>query len=1108
MDLLRSYIQYLRDVSRKIVNRAGFENVLPNETRKKKNYYFNLDTYSDLAQIFQDDEYTIPLSEQGFIEYLKTVNSFLQSNDDYRWFLGLGIVHGKYEDSWLCAPLITVIANINNEEGKFQINIDKQSYQINYDLLAKFLNIKIDEESDEERILTQEEEAKFRAIEEIENEIFSLAQQNKIPNTLEIFRKLKEKISHFQNIQENNKDGFINETRFKEFLGTTYFTEHNFCFIRNVPSILSTYEALNDLLSQKTLNNKLLETLLSNSIKNQNEDLPLSDDIPDDEISKAINNIPLSLSKRQKESIRKTWTNPITYIEGPPGTGKSHTIQALLLSALYLNKKVLFVSHKKPAIDVVKNKIDNLLGKDSILYVSTTKKIKDLKNEPSQKKKTINYLKSILDESDEITKEELERKQNEVDSYLQNLNRLNEEISKIRNDIEKDLELANWYFKLNELFVNKRNFFVNDLSIPLSEYQFKTKLYNKEKYKKLFTKLRAIELSNTTNKLTEILKIKAVKHFMSEFGAEKGRLYGADKDINYYNDIFELNDLYSQGADKKIRIAKNRLDNNRRRLSSLTNEKNDLLKQLFQKQFRFRILSKVFKSRESKNSIKSYTSSLHRVAPKVIIENWEKVDFDLLTDIIPLWCAELRDLGILFPMKNEIFDLVVVDEASQVNIAEIIPAFYRGKKFCIVGDDKQLHLNATGVGFSLSKSFDNLCWNKNGLQSFINVAEAKKRNLVVSDASILRFINSDLRALRIPQTQLDEHYRSLPHLAKFNSDRFYQGSWKIMTENGKNLSIECFKAIKVNGSRDSKLKFVQAEIDELIKQLKRIVKDNGYLNHPDLKQFDFTGRKPSVGILTILRNQISKINETLEESGISDTEISEFDIMVGTPEEFQGNERDIMFFTLGLDETTKWGKGHYEDEHRFNVATSRAKLFTYFIYAGIPRNANLIKKYLNHFGVTINNDDLIDIDKIPDAPRSPDDNWEFKTQKFESEFERKVADYLCEFIDKHPEIEIFNQVRACGQKRLDFVLYNKTKKITCAVEVDGIDHFIDDTEKYTESHLDRMEILRRAKWEVINIKYHNWYSNGWLCEKSNALFTDEINSLFSNLSELLETNSK
>ncbi len=1094
MDLLRAYIQYLRDVSRKIINRAGFENVLPIETRKRKNYYFNLDDY----EFVQNVEYSVPASERKFLEYIKLVNSFLQSNDDHRWFFGLGIVHGKYQGSTLSAPLVTAICNITgNEDGETLINIDEKSYQINYDLLAKFLNIKIDEEDGEERVLTLEEENKFRAIEEIENELISAAKKNLIPDAVAIFKKLKTNISNFQQINENSKGAFTNETRFEDFFGSLFFTPHTFCFVRNIPNILSTYEALNDLLDQNTLSNPLLETLLSNSIKNETCDLPLSDQISEEAISESLMNIPFTLSKKQSEAIKKTWRNPITYIEGPPGTGKSYTIQALLHSALRLNKKVLFVSHKKAALNVVKKGIDKFLGKEAILYIATT----DKTHGASDKKVTIKYLKDLLDECEELTDLKVKRRQNEIDTLNLRLSELNEQIKNINVDIERDLQLSNDYFILNKIFVDKRDFFTNELGIDISGYAFKETLFDQSKFAKLFAKLMTIDSDNITSPIIEIFKRKVLKYFVTEFEADQTRL---KSDINYYKDIFELNTFFSRGMVKQKKIRSIRLDANRIRLLKTISEKDELINKVIQKQFRLNILSKLFKNSRATVSIKSYASSLKRASPKAIIENWEKVDFNLLTDIIPLWCAELRDLGIVFPMKNEIFDIVVVDESSQVNIAEIIPAFYRGSKYCIVGDDKQLHLNATGVGFSLSKSFDNLCWNKNQLQTFINVAEAKKRNLVVSDASILRFINSDLRALRIPQTQLDEHYRSLPQLAKFNSDKFYQGSWKIMTENGKNRSLQCFKAINVKGSRDSKQKFVMAEIDQLIKLLRGIVKDDGYLHHPDLKQFDFSKNKPTIGVLAILRNQITKINEMLEESGISDSELEEFDIMIGTPEEFQGNERDIIFFTLGLDETTKWGKGHYEDRHRFNVATSRAKYFTYFIYAGIPRNSDLIKKYLNHFDVKINEDDLVDTELIPEAPNSPDDNWKYEPSNFESEFEFKVAEYLCEFIAKHTEIEIFNQVRACGQKRLDFVLFNRVKKITCAVEVDGIDHFIGDSKNYTEAHLDRVGILRRAQWEVLNIKYHNWYSGGWLCDIENKIFAEEIKALHKNLKDLLQ----
>ena len=48
-------------------------------------------------------------------------------------------------------------------------------------------------------------------------------------------------------------------------------------------------------------------------------------------------------------------------IEGPPGTGKSQTISNVIASSLYKDKTVLFVSEKKAALEVVRNRL-NFLG--------------------------------------------------------------------------------------------------------------------------------------------------------------------------------------------------------------------------------------------------------------------------------------------------------------------------------------------------------------------------------------------------------------------------------------------------------------------------------------------------------------------------------------------------------------------------------------------------------------------------------------------------------------------------------------------------------------------------------------------------------------------------
>ena len=127
-----------------------------------------------------------------------------------------------------------------------------------------------------------------------------------------------------------------------------------------------------------------------------------------------------------------------------------------------------------------------------------------------------------------------------------------------------------------------------------------------------------------------------------------------------------------------------------------------------------------------------------------------------------------------------------------------------------------------------------------------------------------------------------------------------------------------------------------------------------------LSQHGFSIRnKPTIGVLSFLTQQRNYIEERLKEEFPED-EWNDYQLFIGTPEEFQGNEKKIIFMTLGLDGTSSWSKGHYENRNRFNVATSRTINFTYLIYGGIPRNADLLKKYLRHFGYQVQEGKLVE----------------------------------------------------------------------------------------------------------------------------------------------------
>lgn len=66
-----------------------------------------------------------------------------------------------------------------------------------------------------------------------------------------------------------------------------------------------------------------------------------------------------------------------------------------------------------------------------------------------------------------------------------------------------------------------------------------------------------------------------------------------------------------------------------------------------------------------------------------------KDEFQKLKNAFPCILAGIRDYAEYIPLEPEIFDLVIIDEASQVSIAQAFPALIRAKKVLILGDKKQ-----------------------------------------------------------------------------------------------------------------------------------------------------------------------------------------------------------------------------------------------------------------------------------------------------------------------------------------------------------------------------------------------------------------------------------
>jgi len=844
--------------------------------------------------------------------------------------------------------------------------------------------------------------------------------------------------------------------------------------------------------------NKVLEKFFKGIL--QDESVELNNNLTECSlIDKAITYLPLPLSERQKDALYNAWQREISYIQGPPGTGKSYTIVAIMISALLLNKKVLFVSQKKVAIDVVHRKLEDFLGKNTVIYVGS---------ESQERKQIQAYIEAKFSEVNAHNwRSHISQKEQELRSLHQEIIDLDQKLANHRAQLKRALNTENEFYRANELYLKERNNFADifdrDYTKKLDLREEAIHESGKTWFQKNIIKLQEKISSENLFKRKDFIYIRRFyKQCIDGLKADKAKF--SRNEIGqiplYLELLFKVNTAYAESVSIRRGISSS-LSQIRKVIQQqeqvLLDKKRQYIKQLTEYQFTRNL-------QQYQNVADAFRKLLRWTNQTKVLEAMSRVDYDRLTSVFPLWAGEIKDLGQFLPFQNEIFDLVIVDEASQVNIAEILPAFYRGRSFCVVGDDKQLSLNAAGL-FSLNRKFERLIWNRcfAGLNQVISYEKAEGKDLIVSKSSILDCIINEDNQFTIPKVTLNEHFRSMPQLARFTSKAFYDDSLLIMTEVGKNVNKSCFEAVEVGGQRELNRKVVPEEIEELINKLNSLIRQNAYLQEP-LSQHGFTIRnKPTIGVLSFLTQQKNAIKERIQEN-FSDNEWKDYQLFVGTPEEFQGNEKNIIIITLALDGTSnRWAKGHYENPNRFNVATSRAINYTYLIYGGIPRTADLLKKYLRNFGYQVHEGSLVE----PVQQQTVLDNrlnWRFDESKVESEFEFKVLEYIKEFVQSYGSefLKIYNQVESCS-KRLDFVIFNSLNEECCAVEVDGVYHFAEGGYTYSESHLSRIEILQRAGWKIVHVPYHKWYSKGWLCDRDEPDFLDTVSDLYRQLKLVL-----
>ncbi len=278
-------------------------------------------------------------------------------------------------------------------------------------------------------------------------------------------------------------------------------------------------------------------------------------------------------------------------------------------------------------------------------------------------------------------------------------------------------------------------------------------------------------------------------------------------------------------------------------------------------------------------------------------ELFDSIDAGVLLSVLPVWLVKLSDLGRVLPLTEGMFDLVIIDEATQCDIASCLPAIQRAKRVLITGDPKQLR----HVSFLSDRKMEALL-QTHGLSS--EVWLNYRTNSVL-----------DLYGDRLTRPGsavfLNEHYRSLPDIIRFSNHHFYSDRLAIMTDKGLPDRTPAVRLIGCGGARDSH-GVNSAEVEAIAARVCEIIAAPS--SHP-----------PTIGVLSPFRNQVDALVKALNER-IPLTAMRTHEVLVGTAHAFQGEERDIMLISLVLDDQTHGNVARFlEKPDVFNVSITRAR---------------------------------------------------------------------------------------------------------------------------------------------------------------------------------------
>ena len=564
-------------------------------------------------------------------------------------------------------------------------------------------------------------------------------------------------------------------------------------------------------------------------------------------------------------------------VQGPPGTGKSQTIVNLVAHLVANGKTVLVASRMDKAVDVVADRLNQLGASHMALRAGRLNYQRSLSNE----------LNALIAEHSSLDEDFEDALFADIDDMKNHLDILRDTENKCENIIklekiwrEKSIDAEEERVLHPAPVFIRKNLKKNE--VETIRNTIKTLRENIQKTG-IFSKFTNFTTLSQLKKILEMKDFDANTQNLSklaeelQLAAKIADMNNVEEQIQTLGNLHIMSEQIRQMKKKQPKLAVNILKNKRREaLKSLLRDEN--------------------KCRRLKIHAKSLISNRKRQQTNIL----EEEDFKPLLEAFPCWCVTTYAVSDSLPLKPGMFDVAIIDEASQCDIASCFPILFRAKRAVIVGDDKQLpHLSF------LEKAKEQSFLSQYGIPDKYQLIWRFRTNSMF-DLADYYSINS---------VMLDEHFRSLPPVINFSNHEFYNDRIRVMRKDKSDdlvLELEEVKDGKVDADATRNL----PEIEAVVKRVHEIVIEDERKNPEN---------PVSIGIISPFRAQVEQLKVSLSKV-LSDHMIKKHQIEIGTAHTFQGDERDIMLISWAIaNNSFPQSLIFLQKPNLFNVAVTRAR---------------------------------------------------------------------------------------------------------------------------------------------------------------------------------------